>query len=155
MSNYEADEAADWQHAANDQYTGPERPDPSEYDDRPVRSEPAWIQEVRDDSAVAYRWVAEHMAEHVAAAAERFVITNPHMKGIPWWDAMDALRDADAHLDIIEPLAERMRWTPLHAYVTLTLIYAVKPFSTEWDEDMRYMVVRATIENDTRYLTAR
>jgi hypothetical protein len=117
--------------------------------------EPAWVQEVRYDSAVAYRWVETQMPGECAAALERFVSLNPTMQGIDWWDAMDALRDCDAHLGIIEPLAERMRWTPLHAYVTLTLIYASKPFAMEWDVDMRYITVRATIENSTRYLTAR
>lgn len=107
------------------------------------------------EDALAYGWVAEHMHVEEVQALNQFVAINPNQRGIPWWDALSMLTDCDAHLGIIEPMAEAIKdaggqWTLLHSYVTLTLIYASSPFLNEWDTPMRVTVLQATIENNTR-----
>lgn len=119
----------------------------------PIEPDEAWLDSIRQDTALAWQWVDTFMSIECLHALERFVATNPGQRGIEWWDALDMLRDADAHLDIIEPLVERCTpgtWGALHTYVTLTLIYSVKDFTQRWDDDQRFIAMRATIENNSR-----
>jgi len=111
------------------------------------------MEAVRGDTATAYRLIERYMRIEADEALARFVLTNPHLRGIDWWTALDMLIDADAHLDITEPLAERFpHWSPLHAYVTLTALYNSKDFSQEWTDEMRAICVRATIEGMSLHL---
>jgi hypothetical protein len=105
------------------------------------------------EETAAYTWVAEHMPTEVAQALAQFVAINPRQRGIDWWTTLDILCDCDAHLDIIEPVAEVFKeagdaWTVLHSYVTLTLIYASRVFSVDWTTEQRVMAVRVTIDNN-------
>ena len=63
-------------------------------------------------------------------AVERFVLTNPHLEGIHWADALDMLSDADANLEVTEPVYETLeslvsaQERPYINLVTLTLHWA-------------------------------
>jgi hypothetical protein len=106
-----------------------------------------------DQEAQAYAWVHEHMSVEEVQALNQFLASNPGQRGIHWWDALSIMRDCDAHLDIIEPMAEAIKeaggeWTTLHTFVTLTIIYASRPFATEWSTEQRVIVLQATIGNN-------
>ena len=109
-------------------------------------------EDFRTNAPAAYAWVMQHMPDECAQALANFVHTNPRMDGVDWWTAMDALRDSDTGLAIIEPLVERTPgWGTLHVYIALTLLYSTPAFSQEYDDDKRFIVLRATIDNNSRY----
>lgn len=104
--------------------------------------------------AIAYLWVHEHMPAEEVQALARFVDNNPRQRGIQWWDAMSIMRDCDAHLDTVEPMAEAIKdeggeWTVLHTFVTYTILYASRAFYN-MPVEQRVIHLRATIENNSR-----
>ena len=108
-----------------------------------------------DQEADAYAWINEHMPREEAQALAQFCAINPRMRGIPWWDAMSMLRDSDAHLDVVESMAEIVKedgdeWTMLHTFVTYTLLYASRLFSVDMNNIERVFALRATIANNGR-----
>lgn len=109
------------------------------------------------EATEAFAWVAEHMPDEQRQALAKFTSMNPGERGIEWWDVLDMLIDCDAHLDIMEPLAERFKeplaedgdeWDMLHIYVALTCLYASEAFATTYTDEMRAIAVRATITNN-------
>lgn len=108
-------------------------------------------EDFRTNAPAAYAWVMQHMPDECAQALAQFTNVNPRLQGIEWWDALDQMRDADAFLEYTEPLAERTNgWGVLHVYITFTLLFSTPAFSQEYDDDMRFIVLRATIDNNSR-----
>lgn len=106
--------------------------------------------------SAAWARLSEHMPTEIAAALAKFnevEFGRGRYSGIDWWTALEIMVDCDAHLDIIEPLAEVFKedgeaWTVLHSYVALTLIYASEAFSITYTDEMRAVTMRAMIENN-------
>jgi hypothetical protein len=99
----------------------------------------------------AWDWLQANMYAECEKALRKFVSINPHYNGAEWWDVLSVLCDSDSHLDITEPMCEEMEeWDTLREFVTLTCIYASKPFATEYTTAMRVTAVQATIDNNSR-----
>ena len=100
-------------------------------------------------SKASWEWLKRCMPNEVDAALAKFVEINPHYQGAEWWDVLEILRDCDAQLDIVEPVADAIDdWRTLHAYVTLTLIYASRDFSLDYSTEQRVHAVQASIRNE-------
>jgi hypothetical protein len=103
----------------------------------------------RDTSHLS--WVVEHMPEASAMALNRFTTLNPHWQGAHWDDCLDTLMDADANLEVTEPLWEAARESVhsghLVTAVGLTYLYASQAFA-EMSPEARWVVVDSTIRND-------
>jgi hypothetical protein len=97
----------------------------------------------------ALAWVRLHMPVEAEAARRKFVEVNPRQTGIHWDDALDMLLDADAHLEIIEPVIDLLPEADamLVAAITMTVLYSDRGFATEYDDRMRAEAVAATIRN--------
>jgi hypothetical protein len=107
---------------------------------------------MNDEFDKAWQWVNAHMPREATDALLKFTSINPHWRGAHWEDCLEVLVDSDSHLDITEPLHEDER---LESYpsrlvecIAQTLIYASKPFSVDYDDDMRVAAVKATIDNN-------
>jgi hypothetical protein len=104
-----------------------------------------------DQESEAYAWVHEHMPHEEPRALAQFVAINPHQRGTQWWDVLSILRDCDAHLDVVEPMAEMVKdqggqWTVLHSFVTYTMLYA-SPVFAAWSNDLRVIALRTTLND--------
>jgi hypothetical protein len=110
-----------------------------------------WQRTQFDREVATMRWLQRAMPVECAEALRKFVEVNPNQRGIEWWDALSIMHDADAHLDILEPMGDAMEdtWVPtFHAFITYTLIYASKLFSTEYTNAMRVDALYATVANN-------
>ena len=102
-----------------------------------------------EQQKAAWEWLKLRMPDEVDAALAKFVEINPHYQGAEWWDVLEILRDSDAQLDIVEPVADAIDdWSDLHAYVTLTLIYASREFAVDYTDEQRVHSVQSSIRNE-------
>ena len=74
----------------------------------------------------AVMWVARMMPDENALALDRFTRVNPAFKGANWEDCLDVLVDSDSHLEVTEPMYEKIGapYEAMSSYVTITLIWA-------------------------------
>jgi hypothetical protein len=94
-------------------------------------------------------------------ALSNFVEINPNYRGAEWADVLDILGDADANLEVTEPIWEaleavsnhgmpvvRGQAVPTHliTYVTLTLLYAHKTPPSAFDVEGKCEAVMGWIE---------
>jgi len=104
---------------------------------------------MKDQFDYAWQWVNKHMPAEAHEALLKFTEINPHWRGAHWEDVLEVLCDSDSHLDIIEPLFDALREDDfsflLVECIAQTLIYASKPFSVDYSDEMRALAVRATI----------
>jgi hypothetical protein len=98
-------------------------------------------------------WVREHMPQESAQALTKFLTIDPKWTGAGWDDLLDMMLDADAHLEVTEPLYEFSYGNGLRdmgmlpAAVAITLLYASKAFA-EMTADQQAITVKATIDNN-------
>jgi hypothetical protein len=94
-------------------------------------------------------------------ALANFVAINPHYNGAQWADVLDILGDSDSHLEVTEPIYERLVAArkagrcPAHpphliVYVTLTLLYAHKRPPSPFDVEGKIEAVEAWMEANPR-----
>ena len=94
-------------------------------------------------------------------ALANFVAINPHYNGAQWADVLDILGDADANLEVTEPVWEALEAVSTHGmpvvrgqavpthlitYVTLTLFYAYKTPPSPFDVEGKCEAVLGWIE---------
>jgi hypothetical protein len=98
----------------------------------------------------ALKWVMKNMPSDASQALAKFISVNPGYRGAGWDDCLERLLDADAHLNVTEPLYEDEGLKALGALpaaVAITCLYASRAFA-EADSTSQRIVVKATIENN-------
>src|SRR5262245_5652156 len=110
-------------------------------------------------TSLALDWVMTHMPTTASQALSRFTELNPHWRGAHWDDCLDRLIDADAHLDITEPLSVAtyeglsdqfiLDGYDIHLVdaVAITILYADRNFALHYSDAMRAVAVKATIDS--------
>jgi hypothetical protein len=118
--------------------------------DDPQALHTQWQRTQFEREKISWEWLQRAMPVECDEALRKFVQVNPHQRGIQWWDALSIMSDCDAHLDIVEPLADAMdEWvSPFHGFVTYTILYCSKLFATEYTVPMQVDSLRATIGNN-------
>lgn len=102
-------------------------------------------------SAADLAWVRTHMPDESALALDKFLETNPHMRGAGWDDCLDRLIDGDAYLNITEPIHERSD-SPQPSLVTavaLTMLYASREFAVDYNDIQRVIAIAVIIDTRT------
>ena len=94
------------------------------------------------------RWVRECMPAESAAALATFTRINAHFRGAEWDDCLDIMLDADANLEVTEPIYEALQdsdYLHLVSPVALTLLYASEAFG-DLSVEAQTVIVSDTIE---------
>lgn len=106
-----------------------------------------------DYTATALRFVIEKMPKESIDALMKFTERNPRWRGAGWDDCLDILLDSDSHLDVTEPIMDRLLTLnpelipTMICAVTITLLYASRAFAESTVEAQATQVV-ATLHNN-------